>query len=1172
MPERKRFFAVVTDKLCLYNTEKEFEDGYSAPHSMSLEGPIEMWIDPKYTEKVGLRGELPRSIQELRKNVAGSHLKANTRMQKPTTRVDPTPKKQGVQLSPTAPEVGSFQLVPDDALFDGLDYMFRWAITLLCIIVGADRRPELPPFLTKLTAGTFKKNAPLESLNYVSKRLGVLPISSFEVTMSMPRNSEKTQRLSPTGTARPTGALSIEANQMLGKFHAQIQCNLLVYSDLVKAGITVKDNLDKYIEKPNVQGQGTIDIQKGLIDALGGSLSEFMNKVPMLRTIMTSDQTVQRLQMHHMSLYNNLGMLFTINDDNNVDRSLIFRNVVDVLAEVKALLVEQKLAYTRLSLMTVLHGTERGERSLPEDVEKLSVANPLSDMTISPGFKTAPNSLISNNNDETIFNTESPKSISTLDRFRVQFKRSASSTMPVSTSASRTSRLTRLYNRPKSVSDTKARIVSNNIIIPDTDGFKLKRSVSANVMNSYGIQSEDFDGSVTTNTPCSTFEENVFIDEVRPTEMPMELIQSPELSPCIVRQVPSKSMDQFGIDIPTSTTRSGNTRTFSTRTTGNNSAMHWRNKIGFFHGSSQNGTSNTSLMSPTGSAGTDTDYSISSNENNNVQKKNGAGAGTDTGRVTSAEAVTNMETESERTVDPWKYGCPARKPGDCFCVYRLSIDNTGRPPSPPLLPIAGCKCATVTNDYEDDALREYFNLVMMDEDEPNASPILTSTQAPSILRPADSPTPIEINLNTSTVKTDMRWCKTSGSKKIVRGGTKESLLRYLTRHDDADDEYLNLFLMVYQSFTTPDKVLDFMWRRFHIETPEGLSTQERDHYMEHKVKRIRAQVVHVLERWITEYSNDLVEDFAFVARLVNFILGICRIVPKESHDLLQIFQIMMNSRIGNVYLMEPFRVTFAAPSEMTALANDLVFWKLEESLVAKQCAFIEWKLFRAIRSQELLNQNWNRAETRHKSPNVLKCIDQARNMTAWVVKCILLRDMCKERQKLLKWFIKLSWRCYQMNNFATTMALIAGFSNAAINRLRHTWDGISNSLKNKLVTMRMTLAPDNNSAKYRRTLQSIKGPRIPFLGVHLTDLTFIDDGNSDMLKDHPDYVNLEKLRKTYKVIVEIQGYQQEACADVKCDQKIIDILMSYVEPLDEEKDYQKSLKLEPRNSTYDEIK
>ena len=49
-------------------------------------------------------------------------------------------------------------------------------------------------------------------------------------------------------------------------------------------------------------------------------------------------------------------------------------------------------------------------------------------------------------------------------------------------------------------------------------------------------------------------------------------------------------------------------------------------------------------------------------------------------------------------------------------------------------------------------------------------------------------------------------------------------------------------------------------------------------------------------------------------------------------------------------------------------------------------------------------------------------------------------------------------------------------------------------------------------------------PSIPFLGVYLTDLTFLDLGNSDFLPD-TNFINFDKRRKVFNLIKEIQKYQ-----------------------------------------------
>lgn len=46
---------------------------------------------------------------------------------------------------------------------------------------------------------------------------------------------------------------------------------------------------------------------------------------------------------------------------------------------------------------------------------------------------------------------------------------------------------------------------------------------------------------------------------------------------------------------------------------------------------------------------------------------------------------------------------------------------------------------------------------------------------------------------------------------------------------------------------------------------------------------------------------------------------------------------------------------------------------------------------------------------------------------------------------------------------------------------------------------------------------------IPYLGVYLTDLTFIEDGNKDFVNDS--LINFDKRRKISQVIMEIKQYQ-----------------------------------------------
>lgn len=84
------------------------------------------------------------------------------------------------------------------------------------------------------------------------------------------------------------------------------------------------------------------------------------------------------------------------------------------------------------------------------------------------------------------------------------------------------------------------------------------------------------------------------------------------------------------------------------------------------------------------------------------------------------------------------------------------------------------------------------------------------------------------------------------------------------------------------------------------------------------------------------------------------------------------------------------------------------------------------------------------------------------------------------------------------------------------------------------------------------------------IGVYLTDLTFIEDGNPNILKKQKNIINFSKRMKTADVIREIQQYQA-----VPYNLSVVQEIQVFIETsLRDSEDvanlYDKSLTLEPR--------
>lgn len=92
------------------------------------------------------------------------------------------------------------------------------------------------------------------------------------------------------------------------------------------------------------------------------------------------------------------------------------------------------------------------------------------------------------------------------------------------------------------------------------------------------------------------------------------------------------------------------------------------------------------------------------------------------------------------------------------------------------------------------------------------------------------------------------------------------------------------------------------------------------------------------------------------------------------------------------------------------------------------------------------------------------------------------------------------------------------------------------------------------------------------LGLYLTDLTFIEDGNVNNIKAMPHLINFDKRMKTAEKIREIQQYQCEPYTLVEVSE-IKNFLVTHIESGEPNADdlYDRSLHLEPREREDEKI-
>ncbi|GAP87809.1 hypothetical protein SAMD00023353_2801520 [Rosellinia necatrix] len=422
---------------------------------------------------------------------------------------------------------------------------------------------------------------------------------------------------------------------------------------------------------------------------------------------------------------------------------------------------------------------------------------------------------------------------------------------------------------------------------------------------------------------------------------------------------------------------------------------------------------------------------------------------------------------------------------------------------------------------------------------------------------------------------DLSW-DLKASPPTVKGGSLLALVEQLTRHDKLDSNFNNTFLLTYRSFTTARELFELLVKRFNIQPPEGLQGSDYETWKDRKQKPIRFRIVNILKSWFdnfwmeepSEESKQIIRDvYAFARDTVK-----STETPGSAPLMLVLDQRLGGKEISSKRLIQTLANNIPTPI-MPKNMKKLKFLDIDVTEFARQLTIIESKLYAKIKPSECLNKTWQKKVAdgeAEPAPNVKALILHSNQMTNWVAEMILAQMDVKKRVVVIKHFVSVADKCRGLNNFSTLTSIISALGTAPIARLKRTWDQVPARTSSVLESMRRLMASTKNFGEYREALHAANPPCIPFFGVYLTDLTFIEDGIPSIMKK-TNMINFAKRAKTAEVIRDIQQYQNAPYSLQPVPELQDYILSNMAAAGDVHEMYEKSLVVEPREREDEKI-
>lgn len=433
------------------------------------------------------------------------------------------------------------------------------------------------------------------------------------------------------------------------------------------------------------------------------------------------------------------------------------------------------------------------------------------------------------------------------------------------------------------------------------------------------------------------------------------------------------------------------------------------------------------------------------------------------------------------------------------------------------------------------------------------------------------------------------------------GATLEGLVERMTLHDAPPDAvFSTTFYLTFRLFTTPRKLAETLVHRFNIEPEETVNLSQ---WQKEMAIPIKLRVFNVFKGWMESHwrqdtdaeALDIIVTFAQGALAKTFAQSgkrlddLAKKVSKATGPLVprQVSSMGKASASAPSFVMadSPVPPAIVSKSLLSALRSASVshapsitdFDPLE---LARQFTIKESKIFCAVLPEELVGQEFQKRSSSAVNVKALSSLSSL--VTAWVADSIMDEQTdVKKRAAIIKHWIKVCSKCMSLNNYSSMYNIFCALESTSVQRLNKTWPLLSTKYKETMDQLRHLTDVARNHAVYRAELRQRVPPCLPFMGLYLTDLTFVDEGNLDTrpVPDSPDgppLINFDKHIKTARIISDVQRFQiPYRLQEIPEIQSWIEAQLSRVKrtgSLDSMKLYRRSLAIEPREIPQQERK
>ncbi|XP_076173928.1 uncharacterized protein LOC143149932 [Ptiloglossa arizonensis] len=368
-------------------------------------------------------------------------------------------------------------------------------------------------------------------------------------------------------------------------------------------------------------------------------------------------------------------------------------------------------------------------------------------------------------------------------------------------------------------------------------------------------------------------------------------------------------------------------------------------------------------------------------------------------------------------------------------------------------------------------------------------------------------------------------------------GSLEALVQHMVPTEEyyPDRAYLFAFLLSARLFIKPHELLGEVCALCeHQQNLNGEGGKER-------LQRFVPRLVQLLAEWTETFPYDFRDE-----RVMGHVRSITQKVATVDAAARQEVSALLQNLLHRLTALERYEeglarlATEAATEQLTQV--DITELCPSATVLAQQLTHVELERLSYIGPEEFVQAFAK--ESPHLETS-FKDMKKTRNLESYVqwfnrLSYFVATEVCKhakkkQRVRVVEYWIETARECFNIGNFNSLMAIIAGLNMSPISRLKKTWSKVQLA---KFSILEHQMDPSSNFSSYRSTLKAAMWRSagatderqrivVPFFSLLVKDLYFLNEGCSNKLPNG--HINFEKFWQLAKQVTEFIAWKQVAC-------------------------------------------